>query len=80
MLLTFWVNPPGVVQESTSRNRPKSHVNTTQPDSAKTILPNSAELVTEPADLLRNDSESFQYEGDPTNRGFRKNVFSPDGF
>jgi hypothetical protein len=79
-LLTFWGNPTGVVQESTIRNRPKLHVNTTQPDSAKTIMPNSAKLVTEPADRLRNDSESFQDEGDPTNRGFRKNGFSPDGF
>ena len=43
-------------------------------------MPNSAKLVTEPADLLRNDSESFQDEGDPTNRGFKKNGFSPDGF
>ena len=51
-LLTFLGNPTGVVQESTSRNRPKSHVNTTQSDSAKTILTNSAKLVTEPADLL----------------------------
>ena len=79
-LLTFWGNPTGVVQESNLRNRPKSHVNTTQPDSTETIMPNSAKLVTEPADLLRNDSESFQDEGDPTNRGFRKNGFSPDGF
>ena len=54
-------------------------MNTTQSDSAQTILGNPAKLVTEPADLLRSETKT-KNKGNPTPRGYWKNGSSPDGF